>query len=289
MNRLSLSNFFVNLMFIVYSIICLIPLFVLLSVSFTNEQSVFQNGYRLIPQDFSLDAYKYILMGNTPIIRAYGVTIFVTLVGTILHLVISSMFAYSLSRSEVKYRNIVSFLVIFCLLFSGGLVPWYILLSKVLHLKDTIFVLIVPYLVSSVNVMIMRNFFRTIPDSIIESARIDGSGEFNTFLKLVVPLSTPVLATVGLFVAVFYWNDWFTAALLIENSKLYTLQFLLQSIMNNIAFLQGNTLTVKAAAMQPDETARMATCILAVGPIVVTYPFLQKYFVKGLTLGAVKA
>jgi len=228
-------------------------------------------------------------MGNSPIIRAYGITIFVTLVGTLFHLVISSMFAYSLSRPEVKYRNIVSFLVIFCLLFSGGLVPWYILLSKVLHLKDTIFVLIVPYLVSSVNVMIMRNFFRTIPESIIESARIDGSGEFNTFLKLVIPLSTPVLATVGLFVAVFYWNDWFTAALLIENSKLYTLQFLLQSIMNNIAFLQGNSLTVKAAAMQPDETARMATCVLAVGPIVITYPFLQKYFVKGLTLGAVKA
>lgn len=289
MKRLSLSNFFVNLIFIVYSVICIIPLLILLSVSFTNEQSVFQNGYSLIPRDFSLDAYKYILMGNSPIIRAYGITIFVTLVGTLFHLVISSMFAYSLSRPEVKYRNIVSFLVIFCLLFSGGLVPWYILLSKVLHLKDTIFVLIVPYLVSSVNVMIMRNFFRTIPESIIESARIDGSGEFNTFLKLVIPLSTPVLATVGLFVAVFYWNDWFTAALLIENSKLYTLQFLLQSIMNNIAFLQGNSLTVKAAAMQPDETARMATCVLAVGPIVITYPFLQKYFVKGLTLGAVKA
>ncbi|MEC0089530.1 carbohydrate ABC transporter permease [Paenibacillus macquariensis] len=289
MNRLSLSNFFVNLIFIVYSVICVVPLLILLSVSFTNEQSVFQSGYSLIPQDFSLDAYKYILMGNSPIIRAYGITIFVTLVGTLFHLVISSMFAYSLSRPEVKYRNIVSFLVIFCLLFSGGLVPWYILLSKVLHLKDTIFVLIVPYLVSSVNVMILRNFFRTIPESIIESARIDGSGEFNTFLKLVIPLSTPVLATVGLFVAVFYWNDWFTAALLIENSKLYTLQFLLQSIMNNIAFLQGNSLTVKAAAMQPDETARMATCVLAVGPIVITYPFLQKYFVKGLTLGAVKA
>jgi putative aldouronate transport system permease protein len=135
----------------------------------------------------------------------------------------------------------------------------------------------------------MRNFFKTIPDSIIESARIDGSGEFNTFLKLVVPLSTPVLATIGLFVAVFYWNDWFTAAILIENSKLYTLQFLLQSIMENIAYLQGNAITAKFAANLPDETARMATCVLAVAPIALTYPFLQKYFVKGLTLGAVKA
>ncbi|UVI30470.1 carbohydrate ABC transporter permease [Paenibacillus spongiae] len=289
MNRLHVSKIALNISFMAYSALCLIPLLLVLSVSLTEEQSIFQHGYRLIPQNFSFDAYKYILMGNSPILRAYGVTIIVTAAGTLLHLIISSMFAYSLSRNEVKYRNIVSFLVVFCLLFSGGLVPWYILLSKYLHLKDTIFVLIVPYLVSSINVLIMRNFFRTIPDSIIESARIDGSGEFNTFVKLVIPLSTPVLATIGLFVAVFYWNDWFTAALFIENADLYTLQFLLQSIMNNIAFLQGNALTVKAAAMQPDETARMATCVLAVGPIVLTYPFLQKYFVKGLTLGAVKA
>lgn len=284
-----LSRIVLNVSFMVYSALCLIPLLVVLSVSLTDEQAIFQTGYRIIPLKFSFGAYQYILMGNSPILRAYGVTIIVTVIGTLLHLVISSMFAYSLSRNEVKYRNIISFLVVFCLLFNGGLVPWYILLSKYLHLKDSIFVLIVPYLVSSVNVLIMRNYFRTIPESIIESARIDGSGEFNTFLKLVIPLSTPVLATIGLFVAVFYWNDWFTAALFIENSKLYTLQFLLQSIMNNIAFLQGNALTAKAAAMQPDETARMATCVLAVGPLVLTYPFLQKYFVKGLTLGAVKS
>ncbi|CAH1202187.1 L-arabinose transport system permease protein AraQ [Paenibacillus allorhizoplanae] len=289
MKQLSFSRISLNVVFFLYSALSLIPLLIILSVSFTDEQSIFQSGYGLVPQKFSLNAYSYILAGNSPIIRAYLVTIFVTLAGTALHLVISSMFAYSLSRNEVKYRNIVSFLVVFCLLFNGGLVPWYILLSKYLHLKDTIFVLFVPYLVSSVNVLIMRNFFRTIPDSIIESARIDGSGEFNTFIKLVIPLSTPVLATIGLFVAVFYWNDWFTAAILVENSKLYTLQFLLQSIMNNIAFLQGNALTVRAAAMMPDETARMATCVLAVGPIVLTYPFLQKYFVKGLTLGAVKS
>lgn len=273
----------------IYSALCLIPLLIVLSVSLTDEQAIFQSGYHLIPEKFSLNAYAYIFSGGSPLIRAYGVTAIVTVAGTLLHLVISSMFAYTLSRNEVKYKNIVSFLVVFCLLFNGGLVPWYILLSKYLHLKDTIFVLIVPYLVSSVNVLIMRNFFRTIPESIIESARIDGSGEFNTFVKLVIPLSTPVLATIGLFVAVFYWNDWFTASLFIENSKLYTLQFLLQSIMNNIAFLQSNALTARAAAMQPDETARMATCILAVGPIVIVYPFLQRFFVKGLTLGAVKA
>jgi len=289
MNQGNISRAVIHTGFLVYSILCLLPLFVVLTISLSDEQSIFQSGYHLIPEKFSLDAYAFIFSGNSPIIQAYGVTIIVTLLGTLLHLVISSMLAYGLSRNEVKYKNIISFIVVFCLLFNGGLVPWYMLFSKYLHLKDTLLVLIVPYLVSSVNVLIMRNFFRTIPDSIVESARIDGSGEFNTFLRLVVPLSTPVLATIGLFVAVFYWNDWFTASLLIEDGKLYPLQFLLQSIMNNIAYLQANALTQKLATSLPDETARMATCVLAVAPIALTYPFLQKYFVKGLTLGAVKA
>ncbi|OCT11720.1 sugar ABC transporter permease [Paenibacillus pectinilyticus] len=289
MNRMKLSNLMINFSFMVYSVLCIVPMLVVLSISLSSEQSIFKNGYHILPRDFTFKAYEFILLGNSPILRAYGVTIIVTIVGTLLHLVISSMFAYSLSRREVKYKNIVAFLVVFCLLFNGGLVPWYILITKYLHMKDTIFALFVPYLVSSVNILIMRNFFRTIPEAIIESARIDGSGEFNTFVKLVIPLSTPVLATIGLFVAVFYWNDWFTSALFIDNNKLFTLQFLLQSIMNNIAYLSGNPLVEKAAANLPDETARMATCILAVGPIVLAYPFLQKYFVKGLTLGAVKS
>ncbi|RKP54514.1 carbohydrate ABC transporter permease [Cohnella endophytica] len=288
--RLKLFNFSLNIGFMVICALFLTPLLVVLSISLSDEQSIFQHGYHFFPEKFSLDAYRYILNGNSPIIRAYGVTIVVTVIGTLLHLVISSMFAYSLSRPEVKYRNIVSFLVVFCLLFNGGLVPWYILLSKYMHLKDTLLVLFVPYLVSSVNVIIMRNFFKsTVPESIIESARIDGAGEFYSFLKLVVPLSTPVLATIGLFTAVYLWNDWFTAAIFIEDGKLYTLQFLLQSIMNNIAYLQANAITQKVAALQPDETARMATCILSIGPIILAYPFLQKFFVKGLTLGSVKA
>ncbi|WP_308635201.1 carbohydrate ABC transporter permease [Paenibacillus silvisoli] len=288
-NSNSIANIMLNTGFIVYSAICIIPLFVVLSISLSQEQSIFQTGYSIIPKALSLKAYEYILMGNSPILHAYLVTILVTILGTLLHLMISSMFAYTLSRNEVKYRNIVSFLVVFCLLFNGGLVPWYILLSKYLHMKDTFLVLIFPYLVSSVNVLIMRNFFKGIPDEIIESARIDGSGEFNSFVKLVVPLSTPVLATIALFVGVFYWNDWFTAAIFVENNKLYTLQFLLQSIMNNIAYLQGNALVEDVAANLPDESARMATCVLAVGPIIIAYPYLQRYFVKGLTLGAVKS
>ena len=278
----------INTIFILFSLFCLVPLLLVVSISFSGEMAITLHGYKFIPEVFSLKAYEYIFSGSSPLPRAYIITIIVTIAGTFLHLFISSMLAYSISRKEIRYRNILSFLVVFCLLFSGGLVPSYILFQRYLHLNDTVFVLFVPYLVSSVHVLIMRNFFMSIPDSIIESARIDGSGEFNTFLKLVVPLSTPALATIGLFVSVFLWNDWFTSALYINNSKLYTLQLLLRSIMTNIEYLQGNRLTESLAATLPSETARMATCVLAVGPIVLTYPFLQKYFVKGLTLGAVK-
>lgn len=288
-NKITTSKVIINLMFIIYALFCIIPLILVLSISLTDEVVLFQNGYNLIPKKFSLSAYKYVLSGSSTLVNAYVVTIIVTIVGTFCHLFISSMFAYTLSRKEVKYAKVVSFLVFFALLFNGGIVPQYILLTKYLHMKNTIFVLIFPYLVSSVNVIIMKNFFKsTVPDSIVEAARIDGSGEFSTFLKIVLPISKPVLATIGLFVAVFYWNDWFTCSLYVEDSKLYVLQFLLQSIMNNIQYLQSNDMLQKNAAALPSESARMVTCILAIGPIILTYPFLQKYFVKGLTLGAVK-
>lgn len=289
MKSVSLSKISIHTLFLLFSIVCLVPLIVVLSVSLSNEDTIFQSGYPIFPQKFSLDAYRYIFSGSSPILKSYIVTTIVAVIGTLLHLAISSMLAYGLSRKEIKYRNIIAFLVMFCLLFSGGLVPWYILISKYLHLKNTIWVLIVPYLVSSTNVLVMRNFFLGIPDAIIESARIDGSGEFNTFIKLVIPLSTPVFATIGLFVAVFYWNDWFTCALFVDDGKLYTLQFLLQSIMTNIAYLQGTVFAEKMTVALPSETARMATCVLAIGPIVIVYPLLQKFFVKGLTLGAVKS
>lgn len=288
-NKITTSKIIINLMFIIYALFCIVPLILVLSISVTDEMVIFQNGYSLIPAKFSLAAYKYVLSGSSTLLNAYIVTIIVTVVGTFCHLFISSMLAYSLSRKEVKYANVISFLVFFALLFNGGIVPQYILLTKYLHMKNTILVLIFPYLVSSVNIIIMKNFFKsTVPDSIVEAARIDGSGEFSTYLKIVLPISKPVLATIGLFVAVFYWNDWFTCSLYIEDNSLYVLQFLLQSIMNNIQYLQSNDMLQKSAASLPSESARMVTRILAIGPIILTYPFLQKYFVKGLTLGAVK-
>ena len=289
MKKFSVSNIAVNLVFMFYSLCCIIPLLLVLSISLTDEGALARGTYKLIPTIFSFKAYEFILGGKSPIPRAYLITIIVTIAGTILNLAISSMLAYAISRKEVRYRGIVSFVLVFCLLFNGGLVPWYILIAKYLGMKDTIFAMFVPYMVSSVYVIMMRNFFMGIPESIIESARIDGSGEFNTFLKIVLPLSKPIFATIALFVGVFLWNDWYTCSLFVNNQKLYSLQFLLQSIMNNIDYLQGNVLLEKVAANLPSESARMATCVLAVGPILIAYPYLQKYFEKGLTLGAVKS
>ncbi|MBL4934620.1 carbohydrate ABC transporter permease [Clostridium sp. YIM B02515] len=286
--KFSIANVIINLVFIIACIFCILPLLLVLSVSLSNENSIYKNGYHLIPQVFSFKAYEFIFSGNSPVLNAYLITTIVTVVGTFIHLYITSMLAYGLSRKEVKYNKGLSFFVFFCLLFSGGMLPWYILITKYLHMKDTIIVLIFPYLVSSVNVLIMKNFFKGVPNSIIEAARIDGSSEYNTFLKIIMPISKPVFATIGLFVAVFYWNDWMTCSLFINNNKLYDLQFLLQSIMNNIAYLQGNPMLEKVGTNLPDETARMATCILAIAPIIIAYPFIQKYFEKGLTIGAVK-
>lgn len=286
---LTIPKVIINTMFIFICICCVIPLIMILSVSFSSEQSILHNGYSLFPKEVSLFAYKYILTGTSTIMNAYGVTILVTVMGTICHVFLTAMFSYTLSRDELRYKNIVSFLVFFTLLFSGGLVPSYILMTRYLHLQNTILVLFIPYLTNGVHVLIMRNFFKSIPNSIIESARIDGSGDFNTFLKIILPLSLPSLATIGLFIAVFLWNDWFTCTLYIEEPKLYVLQFLLQSIMTNIGYLQANEQTARLVGSLPSETARMATCILAIGPIIIVYPFLQKYFVKGLTLGSVKS
>ncbi|MDC7286782.1 carbohydrate ABC transporter permease [Blautia schinkii] len=287
-----LSKSIVHIIFIAASLICILPLILVIGVSFTDENSLMMSGYHFIPKVFSLDAYKYVFTGATSVIRAYAVTIFVTAAGTFLHLLFMSMLAYALTREEVTARNKISLFVYIPVLFSGGLVPYYMLMTRYLHLKNTIWVLILVQLVSATNVLIMKNFFRNIPQSLIESARIDGSGEFRTFFSIVLPLSTPSLASIGLFVAIAYWNDWMTCSLYIETPKLHTLQYLLQSLMNNIGYLQANAgashSMEQAILTLPSEGARMATCVLAIGPIIFLYPFLQKYFAKGLTIGAVK-
>ena len=291
--KITISKVVIHLIFILLSLTCLIPLLLVLSISFTDEQSIVMNGYHMFPQVFSVSAYNYVFTGASSVLNAYGVTIFVTVVGTFFHLLVTSMLAYALTREEVTWRNKISLLIYLPILFNGGMIPTYITMTRTLHLKNTIWVLVVIYLFSAMNVIIMRNFFSSIPNSLIESARIDGSGEIRTFFSIVVPLSTPSFATIGLFVAIAYWNDWMTCSLYIETSKLYTLQYLLQSLMSNIAYLianAGNASQSMEEALKnlPSESARMATCVLSIGPIILLYPLLQKYFEKGLTIGAVK-
>ncbi|MGG3509014.1 carbohydrate ABC transporter permease [Paenibacillus lautus] len=292
LRKLLFSKIVIHLCFIAMSLACILPLLLVVAISFTDEKSLMLDGYRFLPKEFSTAAYQYVFSGAGSILDAYAVTIFVTVVGTLLHLLITSMLAYSLTRPEVTHRKALSLFVYLPVLFNGGLVPQYILLTQILHLKDTIWVLIIVYLVSAINVLIMKNFFRTIPESLIESARIDGSSEIRTFFRIALPLSKPSLATIGLFVAIAYWNDWMTASLYIESPKLRPLQYLLQSLMNNIGYLQSNAQASKSMeasiGMLPSEGARMATCVLAIGPIILLYPLLQKYFEKGLTIGAVK-
>ena len=289
------ANAVLNFAFILYSLLCIIPLFLVLAVSFSDEISIAKNGYKFIPQKFSTAAYDYLFVNGKAIINAYGVTIFATVVGSILSIIVIALYAYPLSRKDFRYKNVFTFIVFFTMLFSGGLVPWYLVCTRVLHIQDTIWALIIPYLMNGWYVLIMRTFFATtIPDSIIEAAKIDGAGEFRTFAVVVLPLAKPVIATIGLFNTIFYWNDWWLPLMLLKTKdNLANLQFTMYKITTNIQYLTqmapsaagqtGNTI-----AMMPSETARMAMCVLAVGPIIIAYPFFQKYFVKGLTIGGVK-
>ena len=282
-------NIFAHGVFVLFCIGCILPLLLVLGVSLSDEYSVAVNGFHLIPEKISFKAYTYVLSSSGSLLNAYLVTIFVTVTGTCLSLLITSMFAYPISRKVLKYRNKVALFIFFPMLFNGGLVPWYILISRYLHLKDTILVMIIPYLVISWYVLLMRNFFATIPDAMIESARIDGAGELRTFFRIVIPLSLPAIATIGLFSTLLYWNDWWLSLLFIENRSLMPLQYLLQSILMNIEVLISNPLTKLSRRIEvPSQTARMAMCIIAIGPIIFAYPFYQKYFIKGLTIGAIK-
>jgi len=279
--------------FMIFALLCVIPVLLVLSISFTPEKALIADGYRLIPSAFGTEAYTYIFSTGSSILRAYGVTIMVTLVGTLVSLAITTLYAYPISRKDLKYRKFFTFFLFFTMLFSGGLIPTYMVYVKVLHIKDTYAAMIVPMLMGAWNVLVMKSFFQTsIPEEVVESVKIDGGGDWTIFTKIVLPLSLPGLATIALFVSVAYWNDWSLPLYYISDQKKFNLQFLLYSIMNNIKFLTENASKVGEGGQLlkdvPSEGARMAMCIMALGPVVCVYPFLQKYFVKGLTVGAVK-
>lgn len=285
------ASILLNLFFIVFSAACIMPLVLVVSISLTDETRLVLDSYRFIPAKVSFYAYTYVLGMGLKIVRAYGISTFVTIFGTLLCLLFTSMFAYPLSRKDFKYRKQFSFFVFFTMLFDGGLVAYYLVYVK-LGLKNSIWVLIMPSLVNAYNLLIMRTFFSTtIPDSILESAKIDGAGDLRTFFRIVIPLSKPVFATIGLFSSLGYWNDWFTSLLFITNDKNVSLQYLMYKVQATIQYLASNQEAAKAAGITrklPRESARFAMCIVGIGPMVLAYPFFQKFFVKGLTIGAVK-
>ena len=277
----------------IFSFMCVFPFIFVVIISFTDEKTLATDGYRLLPAKWSLDAYRFVFESGDSLLRSYGVTIAVTLIGTILSLVMISLYAYAISRKSFRYRRFFSVFAIVTMLFNGGMVPTYIVATQLLGLKNTVWALILPMVVNAFYIMIMRTFFvTTIPEAIIESGKIDGASEFKIFTRLVLPLSLPGIATIGLFSTLGYWNDWFNALLYIDEPNLVPLQSMLMRIENSMQFIlqNSNNPSINAGILQnlPQDTTRMAMVVLATGPIVLAYPFFQRYFIQGLTIGAVK-
>lgn len=279
---------------ILLMIYCVIPFILMVSVSLTSESAIAQYGYRFWPTEFSPAAYQFLAVKWRTIGRCYLLTILVTAIGTTANLVMTSMFAYPLSRHDFQPRNIFAFIIFFTVMFNGGLTASYIMWTRVFHIKNTIWAYILPGgLMGAMNVLMVRNYYNaSIPYSIIEAARIDGASEFKVYVKIMIPLSKPVLATIGLFAAVGFWNNWTSGLYYISDSKLYTIQVYLQKLMNNISFLKSSSDLAESQMLalkdMPTEAARMAIAIVAILPILCIYPFIQKQLIKGLVVGGVK-
>ena len=286
-----LADLGIHSLFIIFSLFCLIPFLLVLAVSFSDEASITTFGYKLIPMKLSFSAYEMLFLDRLQIIRSYGITILVTVAGMIISLIMISTYAYPLYRKDFPFKGFFAMFLFITMLFSGGLVPFYILYTNYLHLKDSIIALILPYLLNPFYVIMMRTFFTsTIPDSVVESAKIDGAKEFYILYKIIFPLSLPAFATIGLFNMLVYWNDWFMSLLFISKQQNVSIQYYMYKVIMDLEFLLKNTMVFsnKAYADLPGETSRMAMAIIGIGPIVLAYPFLQRYFIKGLTIGAVK-
>lgn len=275
-----------------FSVACIIPFILLISASLTDQNAIVAHGYSLVPQVFSTAAYEYLFMRGTDILQAYGVSIFVTVVGTTVGLSVTLLMAYPLARAETPHRGLILFLVFFSMLFHGGMIPSYLVYAQFLDLKNTIWVLIVAgVLTNGYYIMMMRIFLQgSMSKDLIESAQLDGANEYRVLWSIIIPTSTPILAVVGLFSAIWYWNDWQTGMIYITNPDLYSIQNLLQRIMQDIQFIQSNMTANAGEAMSqmPSDTAKMAIAVLGSLPILLAYPFFQKFFIKGIMFGAVK-
>ena len=294
LNSEKIFRSFAFVVLLILAIVCILPIILIIVASFTDETTLLANGYRFFPQKYGLEAYVYLLKQSVMMLRAYKISILVTVIGTLASLVLSTTFAYPLSRKDFKYRNIFSFLVFFTMLFSGGIVPSYMMWTKFFHIKDTIWALIIPsYLMNAFNILLIRNYYsNNIPDALVEAARIDGASEFLTFRRVIVPLSVPVIATVGLFTGLAYWNDWINGLYYINDPGLYSIQNLLIRLMNNIQYLNSGAaagiVSGGTTGALPSTSVRVAIAVVGVIPVVAAYPFLQKYLIRGTVIGAVK-
>lgn len=294
-NMLALSpatNILFNLLMVIASLITLIPIYVIVISSITSEAALTANGYSLWPQQFSTLAYKFLFMQGSVVITAYINTIIATLAGTLMSVFMVALYAYALSRDNFKFKTFFTFYAFFTMLFGGGLVSYYMVMRQVLQIQNSLWALFLPSAFSPFWVIVMRTFYKSnVPNEIIESARMDGAGEWRTLFQIVLPLSTAGLATVALFSAIGIWNNFFNCLLLVDDAKYYSLQYTIYSTLNNIRFLLENA--DKMAGLVnisdlPSQTFRMAMAVVTIGPIIFAYPFFQRYFVKGLTMGAVK-
>ncbi len=288
-------NVTLTILMTLLAVACVVPVILVVCISFSSAESITKYGYQFIPHEWSLAAYKSLLETGSALWRSYAMTIFYTFGGTALSLFVMSMFAFVLSRSDFKLRNALAFYCFFTTLFSGGLVPSYIINTRYLHIDDSIWIFLLPNMVNAFNVIVLRTFMKTgIPESLLDAAKIDGANDWLVYCKIAMPLSKAGLATIGLFSIVARWNDWFTGLMYVENARLVPVMTFLQRIQKNIDYLKNNSDAamspegMEALANIPSESTRMAITVIAILPLLVAYPFFQKYFVKGLTIGSVK-
>lgn len=277
-----------HIIFIVFGICCLVPMIYLISASITNEQTLFVEGYKLFPKNIDFSAYKYLLRNPTQMLQSYGVTIFITIVGTVLSLLVMLMIAYPLSIKSFKFKKSLSFYLFFTILFSGGLVPTYLMNVQYLHLKNNILIYILPSLVNVWYVFMIRSFFSGIPEALRESAKIDGASEFRVLFNIIIPISKPVIATIAFMEIMTRWGEWYNCSLYITKPELQTVQYLLQALMQESESVQLAQDAGVSIGDIPRETVKLAMAVIAAGPVMVIFPFFQKYFVKGMTVGSVK-
>ena len=275
------------------ALVALLPIILIVIASFTDETTLLRNGYSFFPEMWSADAYVYMIQQGSTIFRAYGISILVTIIGTVVSVLITTMIAYPMSRRNFKYKNALAFFVFFTMLFNGGVVPSYMMWTQVFQIKNTLWALIIPnYLCGAFNIFLVRNYYaNSIPEALIESAQIDGASELTIFFKIIFPLAVPTVATISLFTALIYWNDWVNALYYIQKPQYYGIQNLLIRIMNNIQYLKSGAASVAVgtgAISLPSNAVRMSMAVIGILPIVVIYPSVQKYFVKGVVVGAVK-